>query len=361
MCGIVILGGAGLAPDIVAEINSRPNCGWYVAGIVDDGPELSAPLQDCALLGAPRDLAAIIDRERPDCVVVAMTERRGRIPVAALVESCIARGIHVQEATDFYEHLTGRLALESLAPASIVFSQRFRRSHLYDVLARGFSLLAAVAALVVLWPLMVLIAIAIKLDSPGPALFVHNRVGIAGRSFALLKFRTMRVCGSRRSEWEGDNADRVTRVGRWLRKCRLDELPQFVNVLRGHMNLVGPRPHPVSNLALFSLVARNLNELTGTPVAFYSLRTMVRPGITGWAQTHYGYANNLDEEIEKLRYDLYYVKYASFLLDLRILCKTIAVVVHGYSLRDSSTPTHIPQPTAVPQLLRTIHLTKQAS
>jgi exopolysaccharide biosynthesis polyprenyl glycosylphosphotransferase len=361
MNSVLILGGGGFAADIVAEIRSRPLCGWCVIGIVDDGPELSAPLSHCALLGAPRDLAAIIDRERPDCVVVALTERRGRIPVAVLVESCIARGIHVEEAADFYEHLTGRLALESLAPASIVFSRHFRRSHVYDVLARGFSLLVAVAGLMVLWPLMAMIAIAIKLDSPGPVLFRHNRVGVAGRSFMLLKFRTMRECRSHRSEWEGDNADRVTRVGRWLRKCRLDELPQFVNVLRGDMNVVGPRPHPVSNLALFSLVARNLNELTGTPVGFYALRTMVRPGITGWAQTRYGYANNLDEEIEKLRYDLYYVKYASFLLDLRILFDTIAVVVRGYSLRDSSKPAHVEQPAPIPPLLRTIHLTKQAS
>jgi len=121
----------------------------------------------------------------------------------------------------------------------------------------------------------------------------------------------------------------VTRVGRWLRAFRLDELPQFVNVLRGEMNLVGPRPHPVTNFELFTLVSRNLNELTGSAIGYYSLRSMVRPGLTGWAQVRYRYANNLEEEIEKLRYDLYYVKYASIALDLRVLLRTVMVVLLG--------------------------------
>jgi exopolysaccharide biosynthesis polyprenyl glycosylphosphotransferase len=361
MSTVLILGTGGLAADIVIDINSQPHCGWEIVGIVDDVPALTVPLAQCPLLGPLGQLAAIVDREKPDCVVVALTERRGRTPVATLVESCIARGIHVEEAAEFYEHLTGMLALESLAPTSIVFSKQFRRSRAYERTARWLSLLVAIVGLFALWPLMALIALAIKLDSPGPVLFVHERVGARGRSFNLLKFRTMRVCSSHRSEWEGDNADRVTRLGRWLRKCRFDELPQFINILRGEMNLVGPRPHPVSNLALFSLVARNLNELSGTAIGFYTLRTMVPPGITGWAQTRYGYANNLDEEIEKLRYDLYYVKYASTLLDLRILFDTVAVMLHGYSLRDASTPAHAARPSTLPSLLRTISMTKQPS
>jgi lipopolysaccharide/colanic/teichoic acid biosynthesis glycosyltransferase len=119
-------------------------------------------------------------------------------------------------------------------------------------------------------------------------------------------------------------------VGRWLRAFRLDELPQFVNVIRGEMNVVGPRPHPVSNFELFTLVCRNLNELTGCAIGYYSLRTMVRPGLTGWAQVRYRYANNIEEEIEKLRYDLYYVKYASALLDIRVLVRTARVVLFGH-------------------------------
>jgi lipopolysaccharide/colanic/teichoic acid biosynthesis glycosyltransferase len=176
---------------------------------------------------------------------------------------------------------------------------------------------------------MLAIALAIKADSRGPVLFVQDRLGAGGRAFRLLKFRTMHVAQQRPSEWEADNRHRVTRVGRWLRRLRLDELPQFVNVLRAEMNLVGPRPHPVTNRDLFTLVGRNLNERTGRAVAYYALRSMVTPGVTGWAQVRYRYANNLDEEMEKLQYDLYYVKYRSRWLDLRILAETVKVMLFG--------------------------------
>jgi lipopolysaccharide/colanic/teichoic acid biosynthesis glycosyltransferase len=179
-------------------------------------------------------------------------------------------------------------------------------------------------------------------------LFVHERGGVRGRPFKLLKFRIMRAEGARRSEWEGDNRDHVTRVGKWLRAFRLDELPQCINILRGEMNLVGPRPHPVSNLELFTLVGRNLNERTGTAVAYYALRLLVRPGLTGWAQVRYRYANNLEEEMEKLRYDLYYVKHVSALLDLRILLETTRVVVRGF--RAALDRPAVPQPARSPAL-----------
>jgi lipopolysaccharide/colanic/teichoic acid biosynthesis glycosyltransferase len=151
----------------------------------------------------------------------------------------------------------------------------------------------------------------------------------------------MRPAVRRKSEWECDNRDRVTKLGRWLRAFRLDELPQFVNVLRGEMNLVGPRPHPVSNFELFTLVSRNVNDVTGSAIAYYTLRTMVRPGLTGWAQVRYRYANNIEEEIEKLKYDLYYVKYASAVLDLRILFHTIKVVLCGQRATAPTPPTDI--------------------
>jgi lipopolysaccharide/colanic/teichoic acid biosynthesis glycosyltransferase len=166
---------------------------------------------------------------------------------------------------------------------------------------------------------MALIALAIRLDSPGPVLFVQDRVGLRGRHFRLLKFRTMLCGGPTTSEWVRDNEDRITRVGRWLRKFRFDELPQFVNILRGDMNLVGPRPHPVSNFTLFA-----------ERIPYYMLRSSVRPGVTGWAQIRHGYANNLDEEIEKMRYDLYYIKHLSFWFDVRILVDTVKVVLFGW-------------------------------
>ena len=191
------------------------------------------------------------------------------------------------------------------------------------------SLFVAVVGFVCSRPLLGLIAIAITLESDGPVLFVQPRVGANGRPFKLLKFRTMHVTMVPHSEWAADNQARVTRVGKWLRTLRLDELPQFINILRGEMNLVGPRPHPVCNLELFTLVTRNLNETTGTSVSYYHLRSMVRPGLTGWAQVRYRYANNLEEEIETLRYDLYYVKHVSVWLDLRILADTCRVLFSG--------------------------------
>jgi lipopolysaccharide/colanic/teichoic acid biosynthesis glycosyltransferase len=166
-----------------------------------------------------------------------------------------------------------------------------------------------------LWPL---IALGIRLDSRGPAIYRQERVGRGARTFGLLKFRTMHAAGVNDSSWVRDNTSRITRVGRFLRWSHLDELPQLINVLRGDMNLVGPRPHPVSNFALFS---------AGIP--FYALRAAIRPGVTGWAQVRYRYANTLQEESEKMRYDLYYIKHRSLWLDLRILARTARVLLLG--------------------------------
>jgi exopolysaccharide biosynthesis polyprenyl glycosylphosphotransferase len=325
---LLIIGRVPLTERILSEIEVQPR-GRVVVGFVDDSQAAESPSSRYPILGPVSRLAEIVGETHPDRVLVALAERRQRTPIRALVESCVAHGIVVEDAADFYERLTGKLAIESLTPTSIVFSRRFGPSSFDRAFERALSLLVAMVGLVALSPLMALIAIAVKLESRGPVLFVQARVGAHGRPFNLMKFRTMRPADRRHSEWECDNRDRVTRVGRWLRALRLDELPQFVNVLRGEMNLVGPRPHPVSNFELFTLVSRNLNELTGSAIAYYSLRSMVRPGVTGWAQVRYRYANNIEEEIEKLRYDLYYVKYASFGLDLRVVAKTLKVVVLG--------------------------------
>jgi lipopolysaccharide/colanic/teichoic acid biosynthesis glycosyltransferase len=326
----VLIIGLASVEQIIHEIEARPRDRRVVVGIVDDEPVSGFRLAGCPLLGPMARLAEIVDEVRPDRVLVGLAERRRRIPVRALVESCVARGIIVEDAAEFCERLSGKLALESLTPTSLVFSGRFGPRRCERAFARALSLLVAILGLVLLSPLLALIALAVKLDSKGPVLFVHVRVGARGRPFNLLKFRTMHPAGQPHSEWERDNRNRLTRVGRWLREFRLDELPQFINIVRGEMNLVGPRPHPVSNFELFTLVARNMNELTGAAVGFYTLRTMIRPGITGWAQVRYRYANNLEEEIEKLRYDLYYIKHMSAGLDLRILLQTVKVMVCGH-------------------------------
>ncbi len=321
----LVLGGGALARKIIDEIEARPALRSTIVGVVADGAGQDGTRPGYPALESPEALGRAIEETRPDRIVVALDDRRGRVPVRQLLEAR-ARGTIIEDAAEAYERLTGKLALESVTLSSLVFSHGPRLSKLHAATAHGLGLVLSTLGLIALAPLLGLIAVLIKLDSPGPVFFVQERVGRRGRSFNLIKFRTMHPRDHRTSEWERDNCDRITRVGRWLRRFRLDELPQLVNVLRGDMNLVGPRPHPVTNLELLILTARNLNELSGDAIPYYSLRCAVRPGITGWAQVRYGYANSLDEELEKLRYDLYYVKHASLWLDLRILFETVKFV-----------------------------------
>lgn len=312
---ILILGASPLAHRIIEEIDAQPHFRYSVVGVVDDS--VGDPPSGCPFLGPLARLGKIIDEIHPNRIVVALSDRRGRLPLGQLLEARL-RGVTVEDGVAVYEHLTKNLAIEWLNPSSLIFSSDFRKSRSDLALRRAVSLAASAVGLVGLAPLLGLIAVAIKLDSPGPVLFVHERAGQHGRRFKLLKFRTMRPVTGESSEWVRDNGDRITRLGKWLRKYRLDELPQFVNIFCGHMNLVGPRPHPISNFELFT-----------ERIPYYSLRSTVRPGVTGWAQIRYGYANSLEEETEKMRYDLYYIKHLSLWFDLRILFDTVKIVLFG--------------------------------
>jgi exopolysaccharide biosynthesis polyprenyl glycosylphosphotransferase len=323
---LVILGSAPLALDIVQEIGKSGSRRWQVVGLVTDAPHESLDVP-CPLLGRVDQLAEILEVAAPHRVVVALRERRGRFPVRQLLDARL-KNIVIVPAEEFYERLTGKVAIESFTPGRFLFSNDFGWSRIRPTHGRVMSLIFAFSALVLLFPLLALIALAIKLDSPGPVFFVQERVGLRGRRFQLIKFRTMRPVDSETSVWVRDNGHRITRVGRWLRKFRLDELPQLVNLLRGEMNLVGPRPHPACNLMLITTVARNASD-RGIEIPYYSLRTLIPPGMTGWAQVRYGYANGIEEEVEKLKYDLFYVKHLSLKLDLRILFETVKVVLLG--------------------------------
>ncbi len=312
---VLILGASPLACQVIEEIKQRPHRRYVVVGVLDDAA----------------NLGRVLEATRPDRIVVALADLRGRLPLHPLLESR-ARGVLVEDAVEMYERLTGKLALEALRPSSVIFSRDFGMSRFHRALSRPLSLLVSIVGLIVLVPLLGLILLVIKLDSRGPVFFVQKRVGLLGRPFKLIKFRTMHPVSRPRSEWERDNCDRITRVGKWLRRFRLDELPQLVNVLRGEMNLVGPRPHPVTNLGLMTLVVRNLSEVSGDAIPYYSLRCSIRPGITGWAQVCYGYANTLEEEMEKIRYDFFYLKHMSFWLDLRILFETVRTAFSGRGL-----------------------------
>jgi len=309
---LLIVGTSPLTRRVVEEIARRPHR-YRLVGMVEDGI----------------DLDRLIAARRPHRIVVGFTDRRGRVPVSGLVESR-ARGIRVEDVVETYAELTGKLALELMPPSGIIFSHEFSTSRVQPLFARALSLLVAVAGLIVLAPVMAVIALAIKLDSRGPVFFVQQRAGRYRIPFDLIKFRTMHPVEGRRSEWERDNSDRITRCGRWLRRFRLDELPQLINMLRGDMNLVGPRPHPMTNLELLVLTTRNLSEVSGDAISYYSLRCSVRPGITGWAQVRYRYANSLEQEVEKIRYDVYYLKHLSVWLDIRILFETVRIIVSGH-------------------------------
>jgi lipopolysaccharide/colanic/teichoic acid biosynthesis glycosyltransferase len=323
----LVLGTGELACDLIDAIESQPRPRHQVVGVIAEDADAPTELCGYPVLGTAQDLTRLLEQTRATTIVLAAAERRGRLPVHRLLALGL-RGVVIENGVELYEHLTGKVAIEFVNPGEWLSTRRLRGPRWHACLARALSLVAGVAGLVVLSPLLALIALAIKLDSRGPVFFVHRRVGLHGQPFALIKFRSMHPARTQRSEWAGDNSDRVTRVGRLLRKFWLDELPELWNLVRGDMNLIGPRPHPVSNWMLFSMVLRNV-PCSGHSVPYCSLRALVRPGLSGWAQVRYRYANNLEEEIEKVKYDLYYVKYRSLRMDLAIVLATIRLMVSG--------------------------------
>jgi exopolysaccharide biosynthesis polyprenyl glycosylphosphotransferase len=318
---VLVLGSGTQARRVIHEIESRPNFRYAVVGMVDDGSGMEHGDLPYPILGPLERLDKIIDDVKPDRLIVALTERRGRMPMSQLLE-CGARGILVEDGLGAYEYFTGKLPIESLTPSFLIFSGAFRKSRLQLALRRTCSLLAAATGLVLTAPLMGVIALAIRLDSRGPMLFVDERAGRAGRPFRLYKFRTMHPLPPGQAVpaavWDRDDTTRITRVGRMIRRLRLDELPQFWNVLKGDMDLVGPRPEILANV-------QTMTE----HIPYYMLRHSVRPGITGWAQTRFGYSVSLEQVTEKLRYDLFYIKHMSFWLDLRIVVDTVKIVLFG--------------------------------
>jgi exopolysaccharide biosynthesis polyprenyl glycosylphosphotransferase len=308
---VLLVGNGPLARKFVDEIEAHPERGYSIVGFVREESSLQVPSYAYLVLGALSELDMIVRAVRPDRIVVALSDRRGRMPVTQLLEFQLD-GIVVEDISDAYERFSGKLAIESITPGQLIASQQMNKSLALKAAQRAVSFCVALIAVVVAAPILALIALAIKLDDlKSPVFFHQTRLGKGMRPFQLIKFRTMRPSDCPTSEWCGDNLDRITRVGKWLRRFRFDELPQLINVIRGDMNLVGPRPHPVCNLELFR-----------EAIPYYRARCSILPGITGWAQTRYSYANNLEEEIEKMRYDLYYVKHMSVWNDLRIIFDT---------------------------------------
>ena len=252
-------------------------------------------------------------------VIVAMPDRRGTLPVEALLSMRLA-GVKIEEATSWLEKITGRIEVEQLYPSWLIFADGFRFSSFFRMVRRALSFFVAMVGLMIALPLLPFIWLAVRLSSPGPALYKQIRVGRGGSTFYCYKFRTMRqdAEADTGATWATDDDPRITRVGRFLRISRLDEIPQLWCVLKGDMHFVGPRPERPEFV-----------EWLSREIPYYGVRHMVRPGITGWAQVQYKYGNTLDDAREKLQYDLFYIKNASVGLDFLILFQTIKIVLLG--------------------------------
>jgi sugar transferase (PEP-CTERM system associated) len=295
-----------------------------VVGWVPAGGDLQI-LHGVGPLIRDQSLVTIVDDLSVDEIVIAMDDRRGHLPLRELLD-CKLKGVDVIDIVEFLERESDKVRVDLVNPSWLVFSPGFRASRLRKISKRVFDFLTSAAALLVLWPLMALVAIAIKIEDgvKAPALFRQIRVGQFGEDFAILKFRSMRENAEEESGavWAVENDPRVTRVGRFLRKVRLDEIPQLFNVLRGEMSLVGPRPER----------PEFVEELV-EKIPYYEERHTAKPGITGWAQVRYSYASSAEDTIQKLQYDLYYVKNGSLVLDITIILQTLEVVIWGKGAR----------------------------
>jgi sugar transferase (PEP-CTERM system associated) len=264
-------------------------------------------------------LTEVTEREAVHRVIVAMDDRRAVMPMTELLRVRLA-GVHVEEATSWLERISGKIELEQLHPSWIIFAKGFRFSSTFRVLRNILSFSVALIGSLLTMPVIPMVALAIKLDSPGPVLYRQKRVGRLGKVFSCFKFRTMRQDAEADSgpTWAGDQDPRITRVGRFLRSSRLDEIPQLWCVLKGDMAFVGPRPERPEFV-----------EWLSKEIPYYGIRHMVRPGITGWAQVRYKYGNTVEDAKEKLQYDLFYIKNASIGIDIVIMFQTIKIVTLG--------------------------------
>ena len=297
---------------------AHPELGIQVLGFIDDNPKLvGVSIVNPKVIGLYADLPALVAKHKIDHIVVGLQDRRGKLPIKDLLDFK-TRGVAIEDATTFYERVAGKIPIENLKPSWMVFNTGFSVTKRALFNKRLFSLLTSSVLLIVSSPIILLLMALIKLDSKGSIFYRQERVGQDGKPFMLVKFRSMRADAEAATGpvWAQENDDRTTRVGRFMRCVRLDELPQLYNVLRGDMSMVGPRPERPH-------FVQQLSE----SIPFYPMRHIVKPGITGWAQINYGYANTHEHTVEKLQYDLFYIKNMSWVLDLLIILETAKTVL----------------------------------
>ena len=313
---VLFLGASEVSRLTAATMIRRREFGFDSLGYlaVEESPEAA---KMGPWLGKPADLKATWERLKPDLIAVGMEERRGQLPVGQLLDLRMLSA-RIDDVASLFETLTGRVPLKSLRPSALIFSSdlgphpgQIRRQVFY-------SQVIAVVGVILTLPVMVLAWLAVRLTSKGPALYHQTRVGLRGRIFKVHKFRSMYSDAEAKTGavWATRDDPRITPVGRWLRKLRIDELPQFFNVMRGEMAIVGPRPERPEFVSALT-----------EKIPFYGLRHSVMPGITGWAQINYKYGDTMADTMAKLEYDLYYIKHMSMSLDFYVMAQTVKVML----------------------------------
>lgn len=341
---VLIIGAGNCGRQVLAAIHRRPQSGLVAVGFLDDDPrKMGVEMDRLPVLGPTCSLPEFIKQEQAPLIVVAITNEKPQELIATLtrVSWC---GIQVIDMPSLYEFLVGKIPIDHISDVWLFFNSLNRSTFYSRYVKRLLDLGLAGLGLCFTLPFFGIIALAIKLDSPGPVFYRQEREGYEGRPFEIIKFRTMIQDAERRGpQWANHQDPRITRVGRWLRKMRLDELPQLLNILKGEMSFIGPRPERGVFIRHFQeripqyRPGRRATDPPGFQVScgyrealpYYSYRLLVKPGLTGWAQVMYPYASSLEQTREKLQYDLYYVKNMGFFLDLAILLKTIRIVLFG--------------------------------
>ncbi|MDQ2922517.1 MAG: TIGR03013 family PEP-CTERM/XrtA system glycosyltransferase [Acidobacteriota bacterium] len=317
---ILIVGSGSLAVEVAREMLDRPDAGYRIAGFVGtDAQLLGKSLINPRVIGLTSELDEVVRRENIDRIVVAMSERRGQLPTNELLQLSLTGKVNIEEGASFYERVTGRVSLNMIRPSWLIFSSRGRQARISGIARNMVHRIVAMIGGILSIPFAIVTAILIKLESPGPILYKQERVGKNGQPFTLMKFRSMRTDAEKAGPvWASKDDDRTTRVGKTIRKLRIDEIPQFWNIFRGEMDFVGPRPerqHFVSQLA--------------QEIPYYEQRHLIAPGLTGWAQIKYPYGASIEDARQKLQYDLYYIKNQSLVLDAIILFETIKIILFG--------------------------------
>jgi len=320
---VLVVGNGATARALAKEISLRTDLPFTVIGSVTESGNTEEPVLGLPVIGTLDDLTAITKMHRPNRIVIALNDRRKQLPLDELLTLRYS-GIMVEDAAKLYEKITGKVPIDSVRPSDLIFSDGFRTSTITRLYARITGFIGVIFCLLIASPVMILTALLIKLESRGPIFYRQERVGRNHKSFMILKFRSMREGAESTGSpvWAQREDPRVTRVGKLIRKLRIDELPQFINVLYGEMSFVGPRPERPFFV-----------DLLRQKMPFYDLRHSIRPGITGWAQVSCDYGASVEESRDKLEYDLFYLKNLSISLDLLILFNTVKIMMFGRGAR----------------------------